>query len=125
MVPPDGPDDEPLAAFLLESAVVEAVVEAVVPASLGFAASALASGEAAPESDPPPLLEDPSAAAAARVGLEDVELRSFFAQPEPLKWIDGALNALRTGDAPHTTHDSGPSAVTPWMTSNRWPFGQR
>jgi hypothetical protein len=25
-----------------------------------------------------------------------VALRSFFAQPEPLKWIAGAANALRT-----------------------------
>ena len=58
-------------------------------------------------------------------GDRDVELRSFFAQPDPLKWIVGAVNALRTGAAPQTGQLAGPSAVTEWMTSNRWPFGQR
>ena len=51
--------------------------------------------------------------------------RSFFAQPDPLKWIEGAENALRTGAAPQTGQRVGPSAVTPWITSNRWSFGQR
>lgn len=113
-MPPDEVDDAPPLAFVLESAVVEAVV----PASFGFAPSTLLSVEDEAASEPS-LLDDPSAAAAARVELEEVELRSFFAQPEPLKWIDGAVKAFRTGDAPQTTHDSGPSAVTPWMTSNR------
>lgn len=107
--------DELLADFGLASAVVEPPA----PASFGFAGSALVSVAVAPGSDPPAPLDDPSAAAAARVELDEDAVRSFFAQPEPLKWIDGALNALRTGDAPHTTHASGPSAATPWMTSNR------
>ena len=109
------PADVPSAAFGLEPVLVELVV----PASFGFAASPLESVDGALASDPLLPLDDPSAAAAARVELDEAELRSFFAQPEPLKWIDGAVKALRTGDAPHTTHDSGPSAVTPWMTSNR------
>ncbi|HUQ79116.1 MAG TPA: hypothetical protein VM427_09660 [Patescibacteria group bacterium] len=51
--------------------------------------------------------------------------RSFFAQPDPLKWIEGAEKALRTGAAPQTGQTVGPSAVTPWITSDRWSFGQR
>ena len=36
--------------------------------------------------------------------------RSFFAQPEPLKWIAGAANALRTGPLPHSGQLVGPSS---------------
>jgi hypothetical protein len=75
--------------------------------------------------DPDPASDPPSEAAAARVEERDAELRSFFAQPVPLKWIVGAVKALRTGDAPHTGQLVGPSAVTEWMTSKRWLFGQR
>jgi hypothetical protein len=50
--------------------------------------------------------------------------RSFFAHPEPLKWIVGAEKALRTGDAPQIGQLVGPSALTEWRISNRWPFGQ-
>jgi hypothetical protein len=78
------------------------------------------------ESEPEPELEAalPSADAA---GVEEraVVLRSFFAQPLPLKWIVGAVNALRTGAAPQIGQLDGPSAVTEWMTSNRCPFGHR
>jgi hypothetical protein len=52
------------------------------------------------ESDPPPSpdveLDDP---ADADDFDEEVELRSFFAQPVPLKTMDGAENAFRTGDS--------------------------
>ena len=51
--------------------------------------------------------------------------RSFFAQPLPLNTIEGAEIALRTGLAPQIGQAAGPSAVTPWITSNRCPFGQR
>jgi len=75
-----------------------------------------------PEPDPDPL----SAAADAAFEAERAaELRSFLAQPLPLKWIVGAEKALRTGDAPQIGHVSGPLAVTDWRTSKRWPFGQR
>lgn len=47
--------------------------------------------------------------------------RSFFAQPEPLKWIAGAANTLRTGPLPHNGQLVGPSSWRPWMTSNRRP----
>ena len=74
------------------------------------------------ESEPDPLSADADAAFEAE---RDAELRSFFAQPLPLKWIVGAETAFRTGEAPQMGHVVGPSAVTEWMTSNRWPFGQR
>jgi hypothetical protein len=81
-----------------------------------------------PDSAPPPSeaeLDPLSAEADAAFEAErDAELRSFFAQPLPRKWIVGAENAFRTGPAPHTGQVVGPSAVTEWMTSNRWPFGQ-
>jgi hypothetical protein len=51
----------------------------------------------------------------------ELELRSFFAQPVPLKWMLGALNALRIVVAPQLGHRSGPASFTPWMTSNRRP----
>jgi hypothetical protein len=47
--------------------------------------------------------------------------RSFLAQPEPLKWMAGAANALRTGPPPHSGQVVGGSAWTPCMTSKRWP----
>jgi hypothetical protein len=47
--------------------------------------------------------------------------RSFFAQPVPLKWTAGAANAFFTGPLPQSGHADGPSAWTPWMTSNRRP----
>ena len=70
-------------------------------------------------------LLEPSVADDALVPDELEDERSFFAQPEPLKWIDGAENPFRTGAAPHTGQTVGPSALTPWITSNRWSFGQR
>ena len=74
--------------------------------------------------DPEPELDPPAGASS----LFELELfddaparRSFFAQPEPLKWIAGAANALRTGPLPHNGQLVGPSSCRPWMTSNRRP----
>jgi len=73
----------------------------------------------------PSELEPPSPPVAAGVvsdadaALRAAERRSFFAQPEPLKWIDGAENAFLTGDAPQIGHASGPLAATPCITSKR------
>ena len=39
--------------------------------------------------------------------------RSFFAQPEPLKWIVGAAMALRTSWLPHTGQLVGLASLTP------------
>src|SRR6266550_1242650 len=81
--------------------------------SLSFADPASA---APSEPEPDPLSADADAAFEAE---RDAELRSFFAQPLPLKWIVGAETAFRTGDAPQMGHAVGPSAVTEWMTSKR------
>jgi hypothetical protein len=51
------------------------------------------------------------------------DLRSIFAQPEPLKWMVGATNALRIA-APQTGHAVGPVSCTPCITSVRWPLAQ-
>ena len=88
--------------------------------------------ERSPESVEPvvePVAEpvaDPSSPPAAALVLDAfADDRSFFAQPVPLKWIDGAEKALRTGAAAQTGHASGPPADRPWITSKRWQFGQR
>jgi len=65
--------------------------------------------------------------AAAAAGFSSDELadfradapRSFFAQPEPLKWTAGAVTPLRTSWLWQTGQLDGPSAWTPWITSNR------
>jgi hypothetical protein len=95
-------------------------------ASVAAVFSLVAPGDPSVAGDlsPDPPLEPSSDADAVAAGRDEV-LRSFFAQPLPLKWMDGALNALRTGAAPQTGQDSGAGPVTEWMTSNRCPFGQR
>jgi hypothetical protein len=87
--------------------------------------------EPEPEDEPPSDddPEDPSAlalfgslpaaaAAAARVELEPP--RSFFAQPEPLKWIAGAANCLRIDpSAPQLGQKCGPGSLIPCRMSAR------
>jgi hypothetical protein len=75
--------------------------------------------------DDPVESDPPSDAAAAFVLDALAELRSFLAQPEPLKWIDGAENAFRTGAASQTGHSVGPASSIRWIASKRCPFGQR
>lgn len=70
----------------------------------------------------PPLASffslDPDAAAAALVAAEPP--RSFFAQPEPLKWIAGVVNCLRiVPPAPHEGQKCGPGSLMPWRMSAR------
>ena len=79
-----------------------------------------------------PLLLDPSdeSLAGAEPALDRVPLeleRSFFAQPEPLKWTAGVAKALRrVPSAPHAGQNRGPGALMPWMTSVVCPqFEQR
>jgi hypothetical protein len=54
--------------------------------------------------------------------LEALELpRSFFAQPDPLKWIVGGANSLRiVPSSPHEGQKSGPGSFRPWRISVRW-----
>lgn len=107
--PGEDGDDEP---------VLEAEPEPASEAVLAPAPSAAFD----PESPPP----DPVAVGDSDVDFDEdpVELRSFFAQPDPLKTIVGGANALRTGASPQTGHVAGPASWTPWITSNRCPFGQ-
>jgi len=70
-----------------------------------------------PPSDPDsvPLLELLSL---ERDGREWPPLRSFLAQPEPLKWIVGGLNALRSvPTAPQAGHALGGPALIEWTIS--------
>jgi hypothetical protein len=47
--------------------------------------------------------------------------RSFFAQPDPLKWIVGGANSLRiVPSSPHDGQNSGPGSLRPWRMSVRW-----
>jgi hypothetical protein len=46
--------------------------------------------------------------------------RSFFAQPEPLKWTAGAVSALvSVPSAPQLGQNRGPVSLMPWITSVR------
>jgi hypothetical protein len=73
----------------------------------------------------PPLSED-AAALAALVLAVLAEDRSFFAQPEPLKWTVGAVNAfVSVPSAPHAGQNRGPASLMPWITSVRvWQLEQ-
>jgi hypothetical protein len=86
--------------------------------------SALAPGSAPePDPEPAPLVasEPLSAAALACEADRALVLRSFFAQPVPLKWIVGAEKALRSVPTWQAGQVAGPAAWTLWITSNRWP----
>jgi hypothetical protein len=49
-----------------------------------------------------------------------VDERSFFAQPEPLKWIAGLTSALRiVPSRPQLGQKRGPASLIPWITSTR------
>jgi hypothetical protein len=66
-------------------------------------------------------LSDAAVSDAVAVLLEALADRaSFFAQPLPLKWIAGAVRALRI-PPPHDSHAPGPCPWTPCMTSTRRP----
>jgi hypothetical protein len=50
-----------------------------------------------------------------------VALRSFFAQPDPLKTIAGGANDFRIDPSvPHSGQKCGPASWTPWRISVRW-----
>jgi hypothetical protein len=72
-----------------------------------------------PDDEPSPLPSDDFDEAAALV--TDELPRSFFAQPDPLKWIAGAANCLRIDpSAPHDGQNVGPGSLMPWRMSARW-----
>ena len=84
--------------------------ESVVPESAE--AAALSPEDEPPSSDDFALADD----------LEPLELpRSFFAQPDPLKWIVGGANSLRiVPSSPHEGQKRGPGSFSPWRMSVRW-----
>jgi hypothetical protein len=79
--------------------------------------------------DPPPVPDEPSdepldldslvsPLSFERAAARTLEPRSFFAQPLPLKWIDGAEKTfVIVPSAPHSGQKRGPSASIPWTTS--------
>ncbi len=76
----------------------------------------LASASPDPFESPSPEPLDAAAFVFELLALE----RSFFAQPEPLKWIDGATTAFRSVlSAPHAGQKRGAGASIPWMNSVR------
>jgi hypothetical protein len=100
--------EDAVSEVVVVSELADAPVCAPSPLSdLGPELASAPSVEAEPEPEPEPAV--PSAEAA---GFEEraAVLRSFFAQPLPLKWIVGAVNALRTGDAPQIGQLDGLSA---------------
>ena len=80
---------------------------------------------AEPEPDPPSDAPLPALAGVSSFFDEvdrDADERSFFAQPEPLKWIAGVVNAfVIVPSAPHSGQNFGPPSWIPWTTSVRWP----
>jgi hypothetical protein len=83
-----------------------------------------------PDPPDPPDPEPPSsdlelAAAFVRALLE--EDRSFFAQPDPLKWTVGVESTFFIDPSvPHDGQNRGPASLMPWITSVRCrQFAQR
>jgi hypothetical protein len=77
-----------------------------------------------PDDEPEPFDSDeaspPFALADAFVPAPDPP-RSFFAQPEPLKWMVGGANSLRiVPSLPHDGQNNGPGSLRPWRMSVRW-----
>jgi hypothetical protein len=73
------------------------------------------------DEDPEPSApeDDPSEPLEAFVPLDPP--RSFFAQPDPLKWIVGGANSFRiVPSLPHDGQNCGPGALRPWRMSVRW-----
>jgi hypothetical protein len=74
----------------------------------------------APEDDPPSFVPSPDDRDPR--DPDDADPRSFFAQPEPRKWIVGGANCLRiVPSAPHDGQKLGPDSLMPWRMSARWP----
>lgn len=109
-------DDEPVDVFeVVDLDPFDVVALASVdPFDVAAAASPL---DPDPPSAPSPVVGAAFDPAAVR--------RSFFAQPDPLKWTAGAETALRIGPDPHSGHAAGGPAWRPWMASNRRPHAEQ
>ncbi len=70
-----------------------------------------------PDDEPPSFPPSDVDERDALVADED-DPRSFFAQPEPLKWIVGGANCLRSvPSAPHVGQNCGAASLIPWRMS--------
>jgi hypothetical protein len=73
--------------------------------------------ESDPESAPPDVFAEPGAGVPSSFALalaRELEPRSFFAHPEPLKWTDGAEKTfVIVPSTPHSGQKWGPSAAIP------------
>jgi hypothetical protein len=88
---------------------------------LPVAAAAAPSVDPAPEPESELEADAPSPAGAGARADRWAVARSFLAQPEPLKTIEGALMPFRSvPSAPHAGQKRGPASSLPWMTSVRW-----
>jgi hypothetical protein len=68
--------------------------------------------------DPPPPAASPPAFEAWDLPADAEAERSFFAQPEPLKWTaDVVMPLLIVPSAPHSGQNFGPASWMPWITS--------
>jgi hypothetical protein len=107
-----------------DEADVDEPPEVDVPPEVDPPASELV-GLVEPEPDPPSAAPLPAVAGASSFFDEldrDADERSFFAHPDPLKWIAGVVNALViVPSAPHSGQNLGPWSWIPWTTSVRWP----
>jgi hypothetical protein len=66
--------------------------------------------------------DSPAGFAARERAADEDAARSFFAQPDPLKWTAGVANPLRiVPSAPHAGQNRGPPSWIPWITSVSWP----
>src|SRR5262245_28803677 len=79
-------------------------------------------------------VDPPDAEPSASPDVEDpfeldealAERRSFFAQPEPLKWMAGGANALRiVPSLPHDGQNWGAGSLRPRSSSVRWSHAEQ
>jgi hypothetical protein len=108
--PPDEPRDSPEPLEPLEPPDPPAPLE-----------DSLEPPEDSPEPPETPEDSDDEDAALAAAFVLLLPPRSFLAQPEPLKWIEGAENCLRiVPSAPQDGQNLGPASLIPWRMSARW-----
>ena len=110
-------------AGLLSEPALDPSPLAASPSAMTFDPSSLGTSLADdPFPEPDASSVDALSALDAREALEaEAARRSFLAQPEPLKWMVGGVNAFLTGPLPHRAQTAGPSSWIPRMTSKRRP----
>ncbi len=118
--PDPEPDDEPLPEPDDDGAALPPDFPAppsFEPAPVDSPVPPFDSDEAPPPS-PDPAFESVGSPAREAAFVRALELRSFFAQPEPLNTIAGGANPLRiVPSAPHSGQKRGPSSLIPWRMS--------